>query len=83
MADATDGGKQETPAKRGEAAWRAARDEVSRRNDEAHKRGRAEQKARKDATADRTRADATREADQLRGLNARIEKERGTRRPGA
>ena len=76
MADATDGGTGETPAKRGDAAWRAARDEVSRRNDEAHKRGRAEQKVRNAASADKSRADATREADQLRGLNERIEKMR-------
>jgi hypothetical protein len=29
----------EEPVKRGDAAWRAARDEIARRNDEASRRG--------------------------------------------
>jgi hypothetical protein len=36
---------QKEPAKRGEAAWLAARDQVARRNDEARKAGKKRREA--------------------------------------
>ena len=47
----------ETP-KRGEAAWRAARDAIARRNEEASNRARARRRARyEQETADRLAAE--------------------------
>jgi hypothetical protein len=46
------------PAKRGEAAWRAARDEIARRNDEASRRARGRRQAKYEAeTASRVAAE--------------------------
>lgn len=46
------------PVKRGEAAWRAARDEIARRNEEASRRGRKQRQERYDAeTARRVAAE--------------------------
>ena len=66
---------EETPAKRGDAAWKEQRDEISRRNADAHRRSAGAKKQRDSARAGTDRADAEREADQLRKLNARIEKQ--------
>ena len=60
----------------GDAAWRQHRDAISKRNDETFKRAVAEQRSRDSAQAARGRADAKREADQLRTLNQRIAERR-------
>ena len=49
------GERSETP-KRGEAAWRAARDEIASRNEEASKRARARRKAEYDQQTARRNA---------------------------
>jgi len=67
----------ETPAKTGDAAWKEQRDEISRRNAEAHKRALGEQRDRSATVAASTRAEAEREAQQLRDLNARLSKLQG------
>jgi hypothetical protein len=71
----------ESPAKRGDAAWREQRDDVSRRNAEAHKRAIAQKQSRVTYAAQVARAEMDREAQQLRDLNARLSKQqaRGVR----
>jgi hypothetical protein len=66
----------ETPAKRGEVAWRDYRDAISKRNAEARKRGRAERESHDRELHALSRERARDEAEQLRLLNARISKER-------
>jgi hypothetical protein len=64
----------ESPDKRGEAAWKQQRDEISRRNAEAHKRAEVLRRERVTIAAGRARQHAEQEAEQLRQLNARISK---------
>jgi hypothetical protein len=67
---------EETPAKRGDAAWKEERDAISKRNAEAHKRAQGERRSR-DASVAATKRDAVdREAQQLHELNDRIAKQR-------
>ena len=65
----------ESPAKRGEAAWKEQRDAVSRRNAAAQKRGQGERHSREGVAAAAARESLNREAEQLRDLNARITKQ--------
>ena len=67
---------EETPAKRGDAAWKEQREAISRRNAEAHKRAQGEKRSRESAVAAAAREGLNREADQLRELNTRIDKQR-------
>jgi len=66
---------EETPAKRGEAAWKEQRDAISRRNQEAHQRSAGARKDRQSYAASAQRADAERETEQLRKLNERLAKQ--------
>ena len=66
-----------TDGKRGEAAWKQQRDEIAKRNVEAHRRGQAERKTREGQAEDRNRLEAAREAAQLHALNAQIKKNEG------
>ncbi|HET9902051.1 MAG TPA: hypothetical protein VFR46_13460 [Actinomycetes bacterium] len=45
MSDSSKRQQPEAPVKRGDAAWRAARDEIARRNDEASRRARSRREA--------------------------------------
>ena len=65
----------ESPAKRGEAAWKEQREAVARRNAAAQKRALGERRSRDTAVAAAAREGMDREADQLRDLNARIAKQ--------
>ena len=67
---------EESPAKRGDAAWRQERDDISKRNAEAHKRAQGAQRSRDASAAAHERAALDREAKQLHELNARIDKGR-------
>jgi hypothetical protein len=67
----------ETPDRRGDAAWKYQRDEISRRNADAHKRAEAQRQSRASVAEARLREDAQRESEQLRDLNARIAKQQG------
>ena len=71
----------ESPAKRGEAAWKEAREETARRNADAHKRAIGKQQSRARSIAASDRAERDREAEQLNALNTRISKQqaRGVR----
>ena len=68
---------EESPEKRGDAAWREQREAISRRNAEAHKRAEGRRKSRANQLDAQARADAQRETQQLRDLNARISKQQG------
>ena len=58
MSDTSKRQRPGDPVKRGEAAWRAARDEIARRNDEASRRARKRRQAKYDEeTARRVTAD--------------------------
>jgi hypothetical protein len=58
MSDTSKRQRPAEPVKRGEAAWRAARDEIARRNDEASRRARKRRQAQYDEeTARRVAAD--------------------------
>ena len=58
MSDTSKRQRPAEPVKRGEAAWRAARDEIARRNDEASRRGRNRRQAQyEEETARRVAAD--------------------------
>jgi hypothetical protein len=48
MSDTSKPQRPPEPVKRGEAAWRAARDEIARRNDEASRRARKRRQAKYD-----------------------------------
>jgi hypothetical protein len=67
----------ETPAKRGETAWKAQCEEVEHRNDAVRKRARGEQQSRDGVVELRIRAQMQREKEQLQALNARLDKQRG------
>jgi hypothetical protein len=68
---------EESPAKRGDAAWRQERDEISKRNAEAHKRAQVGQRTREASAAANQRQAIDREAKQLHELNERIAKQQG------
>ena len=72
---------EESPAKRGDAAWKEQREAISRRNADAHKRAEGRRKSRATQLEAQARADAKRESQQLRDLNTRISKQqaRGVR----
>ena len=65
---------EESPAKRGDAAWKEQRDAVARRNAEAQKRGQDRKQSRATTDAAHDRAERDREVEQLRNLNAQIDK---------
>jgi hypothetical protein len=67
---------EESPAKRGEAAWKEQREAISRRNAEAHKRALDQKRSRATMAAAAQREDLNREAEQLRELNTRISAQR-------
>ena len=67
---------EESPAKRGDAAWRQERDEISKRNAQAHTRAQGLQRSRDALAAASTREAVDREAQQLHKLNERIAKGR-------
>ncbi len=69
---------EESPAKRGDAAWREEREAISKRNAEAHKRAQGEQRSREASTAANQREALDREAKQLHELNERIAKRRAS-----
>ena len=71
----------EPQPKRGDAAWKEERDAISRRNADAHKRAEGRRKSRASQLDAQARADAKRESEQLRDLNAKISKQqaRGVR----
>ena len=68
---------EESPAKRGDAAWKEERDAIAQRNADAHKRAQGQKKSRDTIVAQSVRAERNREAEQLRELNTRISKQRG------
>jgi len=72
---------EESPAKRGDAAWKEQRDAISRRNADAHKRALEQKRARSGVAAASARAEIDRESRQLRDLNTKISKQqaRGVR----
>ena len=72
---------EESPAKRGDAAWKEQREAIARRNAEAHKRAQGQKKSRATIAAQSQRAEMDRETQQLRELNTRISKQqaRGVR----
>ena len=53
------------PQKRGEAAWRAQRDAIASRNEQASRRARARRQERDDGRAARRRAEDLRERAEL------------------
>jgi len=67
----------ESPEKRGDAAWKEQREAISRRNAEAHKRAEGRRKSRASQIEEMARAENQRESQQLRDLNTRISKQRG------
>ena len=71
---------EETPAKRGDAAWKEQRDAISQRNQDAHRRSETARKTKASMTASTERADAEREAEQLRDLNKRLAKQQARAR---
>ena len=68
---------QWSETKRGEAAWKEHLEAISTRNAETRKRAKAAQKSRDGEMAAKRRADAKREAEEIRELNARVAKLRG------
>ena len=71
--------EDESPAKRGDAAWKEQREAVSRRNAQAQKRALADKQSKVANQAATAREARGREADQLRDLNARMLKQKGRR----
>jgi hypothetical protein len=71
----------ESPEKRGDAAWKEQREAISRRNAEAHKRAADQKRNRASTAAAHQRAEMDREAEQLRNLNSRLSRQqaRGVR----
>jgi hypothetical protein len=61
---------EESPAKRGEAAWKQEREAISKRNAEAHKRAQGAQRSRDASTAANQREALDREAKQLQAARA-------------
>ncbi len=72
---------EESPAKRGDAAWKEQREAIARRNADAHKRALEQKRSRASLAAASAREGVDREAQQLRDLNSRISKQqaRGVR----
>lgn len=72
---------EESPAKRGDAAWKEEREAIARRNADAHKRALEKKQTRASMVAASARREHDREAEQLHALNARISKQqaRGVR----
>ena len=70
---------EESPAKRGDAAWKEQRDAISRRNADAHKRALDQKRTRATSAALHQRAEMDREAEQLRELNTRLSKQQARR----
>ena len=70
---------EESPVKRGDAAWKEQREAISRRNAEAHKRAVDQKRTRTSAAAAHQRAEMDREAEQLRELNTRLSKQQARR----
>ena len=68
---------EESPAKRGDAAWKEQREAIARRNADAHKRAQEKKRSRASVAAATAREGLDREAQQLRDLNTRISKQRG------
>ena len=66
----------ETAPRRGDAAFREQRDELAKRNAEAHRRGQEERKVRDRSINARARVHAAREAEELAALNAQIAERR-------
>ena len=60
----------------GDATWKEHRSEIAKRNAETKKRAQAERVSRDGIAGAKVRAEAKHEAEQLRELNARIEKRR-------
>ena len=71
--------EDESPAKRGDAAWKEQREAVSRRNAQAQKRALVDKQSKAANQAATAREARGREADQLRDLNARMLKQKGRR----
>jgi hypothetical protein len=67
---------EESPAKRGDAAWKEQREAIARRNADAHKRALEQKRTRASLAAVTAREGLDREAQQLRDLNTRISKQR-------
>lgn len=67
---------EEPQPKRGYAAWKEQHDAVARRNEEVSNRAQTEQKSHANVVETRNREHARRERDQLRALNARLDKQR-------
>lgn len=65
MSDTSKRQRPAEPVKRGEAAWRAARDEIARRNDEASRRARKRRQAQYDEETARRVAAERRERAEL------------------
>ena len=68
---------EETPAKRGEAAWKEQKDSIAARNADAHKRAQGAKRSRASQAAETARTHADTEAQQLRDLNKRLDKQQG------
>ena len=71
----------ESPAKRGDAAWKEQRDAISKRNADTQRRALDGQRTRATQVAASARAENEREAQQLRDLNARISKQQASGTP--
>ena len=71
--------EDEKPVKTGDAAWKEQRDEISKRNADAHKKAASERKSRASYAQEAVRADALRESAQLRDLNKRLDKQQARR----
>ena len=67
---------EETPAKRGHAAWKAETEAVARRNADAHSRALSEKKARSATAAAAERVELDAESRRLQALNERMDKQR-------
>ena len=61
MSARTDQPEMDQPAKRGEAAWKAAKESVAARNDAARRAGRQERADREHQAAEQRRAEQLRE----------------------
>ena len=70
---------EESPAKRGDAAWKEEREAISKRNAEAHKRAQGERRSRDAMVAATQREEVDREAQRLHELNQQIDKRRARR----
>ena len=63
---------EEPQSKRGDAAWKEQREEIARRNADAHQRSQSARRQRASAAATTAREGAQREADLLRDLNKKV-----------